>query len=150
MICLKCHYERKESDQTPIWQCPSCGVAYEKFKEIQETNLKEQRELIDQSRDKRFRTKKIGRIELAIAALASFSLITQFIFDGSVSYGVWVILFGISFLILTIGMLKFRVAVYYPFGYVSSKQHPVLFKIQIVSGMSISLFLLSMGFVTLF
>lgn len=30
MICPKCRYERKASDDAPDWQCPSCGVAYAK------------------------------------------------------------------------------------------------------------------------
>ncbi len=32
MICPKCQYERKYSDTSPRWQCPSCGVAYKKYK----------------------------------------------------------------------------------------------------------------------
>lgn len=150
MICPKCNYERKESDQAPVWQCPSCGIVYEKFNEIQKHIAKEQRELIDQSRDNYFRSKKIGRIEVAIAALAVLYLIIYLIFGGSINYGFWIILFGITFLVLTIGMLKYRIAVYYPFGYVSSKQHPILFKIQVVSGISVSLLLFVLGFVTLF
>lgn len=30
--CPKCAYARKDSDKaTPAWQCPSCGIAYEKY-----------------------------------------------------------------------------------------------------------------------
>ncbi len=29
-ICPKCNYVRKDSDEAPDWQCPSCGVAYHK------------------------------------------------------------------------------------------------------------------------
>ena len=29
-ICPKCSYARKESDTAPLWQCPSCQVAYSK------------------------------------------------------------------------------------------------------------------------
>ena len=29
--CPKCAYQRKDSDYVPDWQCPSCGIAYEKF-----------------------------------------------------------------------------------------------------------------------
>jgi len=32
MECPKCNYKRLESDQAPEWQCPSCGVAYNKVK----------------------------------------------------------------------------------------------------------------------
>ena len=29
-ICPKCNYVRKETDEAPEWQCPSCQVAYDK------------------------------------------------------------------------------------------------------------------------
>ena len=32
-ICPKCNYARKESDNCPQWQCPSCQVAYSKVGE---------------------------------------------------------------------------------------------------------------------
>jgi glutaredoxin len=28
--CPNCQYERKATDQAPVWQCPACGVAYAK------------------------------------------------------------------------------------------------------------------------
>ena len=30
MQCPKCHYIRQQSDTSPDWQCPACGVAYAK------------------------------------------------------------------------------------------------------------------------
>lgn len=30
--CPKCNYERKEIESAPEWQCPSCGIAYIKFR----------------------------------------------------------------------------------------------------------------------
>jgi len=30
--CPKCGYARKASDAAPAWQCPSCGIAYSKFR----------------------------------------------------------------------------------------------------------------------
>ncbi len=32
MQCPKCNYIRKDSDTNPDWECPSCGIAYSKFK----------------------------------------------------------------------------------------------------------------------
>jgi hypothetical protein len=32
MQCPKCNYVRKPSDINPDWECPSCGIAYSKFK----------------------------------------------------------------------------------------------------------------------
>jgi hypothetical protein len=32
MQCPKCSYERKTTDTNPDWECPSCGIAYSKFK----------------------------------------------------------------------------------------------------------------------
>ena len=29
--CPKCHYVRQSGDTAPPWQCPKCGIAYEKF-----------------------------------------------------------------------------------------------------------------------
>ena len=33
--CPKCGYARKPSDAAPDWQCPSCGIAYDKFGFVQ-------------------------------------------------------------------------------------------------------------------
>jgi len=30
-VCPKCGYARKPADTAPAWQCPSCGIAYNKF-----------------------------------------------------------------------------------------------------------------------
>lgn len=30
MICPKCQYKRSSVETAPVWQCPSCGVAYSK------------------------------------------------------------------------------------------------------------------------
>ncbi|MBH1971693.1 hypothetical protein FK216_10025 [Moraxellaceae bacterium AER2_44_116] len=37
IVCGKCSYTRTEHDHVPEWQCPSCGVAYNKIKKIQES-----------------------------------------------------------------------------------------------------------------
>ena len=31
MNCPKCGYERQANEQTPEWQCPACGIAYQKY-----------------------------------------------------------------------------------------------------------------------
>lgn len=31
MQCPKCNYVRQKTDTAPSWQCPSCGISYEKF-----------------------------------------------------------------------------------------------------------------------
>ena len=31
-ICSKCGYERKEADFAPDYECPMCGIIYDKFK----------------------------------------------------------------------------------------------------------------------
>jgi len=40
-ICPKCNYERKETDANPIWECPSCGIAYVKAKKTKTTTTKQ-------------------------------------------------------------------------------------------------------------
>ena len=32
MQCPKCSYVRRTVDTNPQWQCPSCGIAYNKYK----------------------------------------------------------------------------------------------------------------------
>src|SRR5690349_15702530 len=32
VVCPKCGYARKAADAVPAWQCPSCGIAYNKFR----------------------------------------------------------------------------------------------------------------------
>jgi len=32
VVCPKCGYARKAADAAPAWQCPSCGIAYNKFR----------------------------------------------------------------------------------------------------------------------
>jgi hypothetical protein len=31
-VCPKCGYQRKPGDTAPAWQCPSCGIAIEKYR----------------------------------------------------------------------------------------------------------------------
>ncbi|HUQ26049.1 MAG TPA: DUF6498-containing protein [Burkholderiales bacterium] len=31
MVCPKCRYTRQPADIAPVWQCPSCGIAYVKY-----------------------------------------------------------------------------------------------------------------------
>jgi ribosomal protein L37AE/L43A len=31
VACPKCSYVRKAAETAPAWQCPSCGIAYNKF-----------------------------------------------------------------------------------------------------------------------
>src|SRR6478735_4524874 len=35
MQCPKCNYVRKPSDTNPDWECPSCSIAYSKFKKTE-------------------------------------------------------------------------------------------------------------------
>lgn len=35
IVCGKCSYVRGQNEHVPDWQCPSCGVAYNKVKKIQ-------------------------------------------------------------------------------------------------------------------
>ena len=36
IVCGKCAHVRGENEHVPDWQCPACGVAYNKVKKIQE------------------------------------------------------------------------------------------------------------------
>lgn len=35
ITCPKCSYVRTPADSAPEWQCPACGIAYEKFKQAE-------------------------------------------------------------------------------------------------------------------
>lgn len=37
-VCPKCGYARQASDTAPDWQCPSCGVAIEKYRALQQAD----------------------------------------------------------------------------------------------------------------
>lgn len=52
--CPKCSYTRKAAETAPDWQCPSCGIAYEKFKAEAAALLAEV------TRDKRERSATLG------------------------------------------------------------------------------------------
>lgn len=41
MKCPKCEYQRKSTDLSPDWQCPSCGVAYSKVNQQQSSRVPE-------------------------------------------------------------------------------------------------------------
>lgn len=34
--CPKCAYVRQSSDDAPAWQCPKCGIAYARYRELQQ------------------------------------------------------------------------------------------------------------------
>lgn len=149
MICPECNYERKLSDLSPAWQCPACGIAYQKYKKIRELNVKEQREWVDEIRKDSLLAKKLYRIEAVVAVLAISYLIIDSIFRGSVNYTVFSMLMGISFLVLTIVMLKLGVVSYSPYGCVSREKDPTRFKLQIASSIGVTLIFLYLGIVSL-
>ena len=31
-LCPKCHYKRNKNDYAPEYECPNCGIVYEKYK----------------------------------------------------------------------------------------------------------------------
>jgi len=37
-VCPKCGYARKETDTAPSWQCPSCGIAIEKYRALMDAD----------------------------------------------------------------------------------------------------------------
>ena len=39
IVCPKCKYLRKQTDETPLWQCPSCKVAYNKVESPKYKNV---------------------------------------------------------------------------------------------------------------
>jgi len=38
--CPKCEYIRKENESTPDYECPNCGIVYEKFEAIQKSKYR--------------------------------------------------------------------------------------------------------------
>ncbi len=41
-VCPKCGYARKPADTAPAWQCPACGIAYNKFQAADATQAASQ------------------------------------------------------------------------------------------------------------
>jgi ribosomal protein L37AE/L43A len=66
MQCPKCKYERKESDTSPIWQCPQCGIAMERYAQLMEENDRRLRD----SRKEQARSDKATRSQWRLFYLA--------------------------------------------------------------------------------
>ena len=146
MRCPKCHYQRKLSDSSPAWQCPSCGIVYDKFAQIKVTNREEQQRWIEQGRDNIMRSKRLWRIEITLAILGVVFLLGNLFFREANSGRFWAILFGVGILILTINIIRLGMAPYHPYGYLSRDKHPILFKLQVACGVGLSVFLLYISF----
>jgi len=54
MKCPKCQYVRQPSEEVPEWQCPKCGIAYQKFKaKIKSAPASDAKEKTQQTEEKR-------------------------------------------------------------------------------------------------
>ena len=84
--CPKCGYSRQETDSKPEYECPKCGVIYERSLEAQER--KRQQETVQQQKsDEKTRRNTILRKVLlwCVGLLAVFTVIK---FGGVVGLGV--------------------------------------------------------------
>lgn len=79
MECPKCHYQRLPSDDAPDWQCPACGIAYQKFSAQAKSSTVTSVALSDDERpNNRFRNLRILVLLLILLAVAVDAWLTQF------------------------------------------------------------------------
>ena len=80
MECPKCHYQRQAGDDAPEWQCPACGIAYQKFcNDAQSSVVIPTVESVDSSRtNHRFRNIRILILLMVLLAVAGDAWWTQY------------------------------------------------------------------------
>lgn len=75
--CPKCSYTRSPSEECPDWQCPSCGIAYDKFKasDNESVSLSESNEPFEnQARPRELGRRNAGLLIVAVAMV--FAILT--------------------------------------------------------------------------
>ncbi len=60
-VCPKCNYARTAADSAPAWQCPSCGIAYNKFRDASGPQAGEEAAAQGPATDLRVRTLSAGQ-----------------------------------------------------------------------------------------
>jgi hypothetical protein len=64
-VCPKCNYSRTAADSAPAWQCPSCGIAYKKFKDASGPQAGKEAAAQSPAADLRVRTLSVGESDTA-------------------------------------------------------------------------------------
>lgn len=149
-ICPKCQYERKEVEHAPDWQCPSCGIAYDKIEKIKqrqkESDSKYHKDMVNWRR--RVKIHKSGTWYILPVAVL-FLLFSKS--DVSVfTCGVWSIIFG--FLVAFYAHKTNESDMTYgdSGGYKTKEENPIVFNIELFLGILGSIFLITNGFFAFF
>lgn len=85
MKCPKCAYERKPTDSSPDYECPSCGIIYAKFKpKADPVSIQPKQPRAPSAVEKMLHTKAGRYTTFAVAGVATFALIASvFSFDAA-------------------------------------------------------------------
>lgn len=93
VVCPRCRYRRKTSDSEPYWQCPNCGVAYDKVTEdyIERWIANDRKEQLKEGKrrayNERLKLKSgvlamVGYLVAATGFSATCALNTGFVYDN--------------------------------------------------------------------
>lgn len=79
--CPNCHYVRCTEDTAPAWQCPSCGIAYEKFNKAKAAATGNTQKIASPSSEPgktgRFKAFRIAILITILAVVATDALLTK-------------------------------------------------------------------------
>lgn len=75
IVCPKCSYQRTPADLAPGWQCPSCGIAYAKFRKPQSDSAKRVRLPVETEDVSPKTATAAQRILGVIAFVAAFAIV---------------------------------------------------------------------------
>ena len=106
VVCGKCNYLRKEVEYVPEWQCPSCGVAYNKVNNQQANQVHAQTNVshLDNHPSNTESLAVIsGQKYMVYGVLLSFISI---FFKPLLNIVVFEVSFGVSLILTILGMLK--------------------------------------------
>ena len=146
MICPKCKYERTESDTTPSWQCPQCGIAIEKYNQLMEENDKL---LMEYRQEQRVRNREGRKLYATLYLFIPISII-GFVVGGSRGYEIFWFLMSVWMLYATLQMRSTGYYIGAPHSVKKGESHPIDFKVQIYIGLLGSIAAAIMGFYCLF
>jgi rubredoxin len=152
-ICPKCQYKRKEVEQSPDWQCPSCGIAYDKIEDIKqrqkESDSKYYKDMADQRRRVKIHNSGNWFIFPVVLLFLLFLLFNKS--DISVlACGSWSIIFGILAAVSTHKISESGMTFDDVGDYKTKEEAPISFNIELFLGISGAIFLIVNGFFAFF
>ncbi|WP_444906208.1 hypothetical protein ACJJIR_16815 [Microbulbifer sp. SSSA008] len=150
MICPKCEYQRNSYDRSPEWQCPSCGVVYQKYESIKEEMIAQRERWKQEDQDVEQRIASF-RPFANLCFILCFSYPIYFLLASKSSLGViWPIILGVSLIFLCKNMIATGIFIRRGFIFTPREKYPTYFKIELITVVSGGLWLLYAGFSNFF